>query len=251
MLDVKATVDALVNNPIQQGWRGNTSHWAKRAHVVLSQYAQCLSEIDRQRIAACIRDVRLLRPDLAIYCPAHIRNTWDALYADVCHVVVTQKPATMSTINWIGALAYYVRHHPNMGVKRARQIVAPSVSCLSTALSDDVWKPNKMEESRCPKRDGLCTRTILILLSATLMRFGLTDVIDAAVHWLCQRPVSHFCDRLIDLVPNTIISNSLECKRQKSKTCHTKENTTSTSSHPCNLFASTSLCFFDDKECSH
>ena len=213
-------VHALINDPDQVGWRGNTIQWAKRAKKIINDEQQPLRFADLQKIAACIRDVRLLRPDLAIHCPPHVPNTWDAMYADVCHVVVTTKTPSMSMINWLGALAYYVRHHPQMGVKRAHQILSPGWDALSMALTDEAWGVGRGGGMVvCLKTDCLRTRTILVLLSATMTLTDRDDhpcrVLQCAVEWLCDRPKPHFCDRLLDLFSDTYVVDALGPKRHR------------------------------------
>ena len=207
------SVLALVNDPDQVGWRGNTIQWAKRARKLLNDEQQPLLFADMQKIAACIRDVRLLRPDLAIHCPPHVPNAWDALYADTCHVVVTNKAPSMSTLNWLGALAYYVRHHPQMGVRRAHQIVSPGWDAVSMARTDAAWGVGRA----CRNTDCLRTRTVLVLLSATVRGGSATDDgVGTCVAWLCDRPIAHFCDRLLDLFRDaTPILDALSHKRHR------------------------------------
>ena len=250
MADTFSVVDALVNDPTREGWRGNTSQWAKRAKIVLHDETRCLTNADRRRIAACICDFRLLRPDLAAHCPVHTRTVWDALYADVCHVVATHKKTSLSMVAWLGALAYYVRQNPRMGVQRVRQIVAPDVATLSVALTDGVWNPAGEGEAVCPFTDRLRTRTVLVLLSATLMRFHGTladDACAAAVAWLGQRPPSHFCDRLLDLIPDTPLMETLQCKRHKPRSASFGLGPVqpTPAGRPSDLLAHTSLRFFD------
>lgn len=255
MTDVKSVVDALVNDPNREGWRGNTSQWAKRAKIVLNDETRCLTDVDRRRIAACIGDFRLLRPDLVMHCPVHTHTVWDSLYADVCHVVVTQKPSYMSMVTWVGALAYYVRHNPRMGIKRARQIVSPGVATLSVALANDVWNPNCQTagESTCAGADSLHTRTVLVLLSATLMQYDVTtadEVCSTAVDWLCKQPLFHFCDRLLDILPDTPMTEALQCKRHKPRTMPVHKTTVQVHGQSSELLAHTSLRFFDNNNAS-
>jgi hypothetical protein len=245
-----ARVHALVCDPDRVGWRGNTTQWAKRAGNMLDGGE--LRHENMKKIANCVRDIRLLRPDNAVHCPLHIQSTWDALYADTCHVVVTTKTTDMSLINWLGILAYYVRHHPQMGIKRAHQIVSPGWGAMSVALTDGAWGVGRDGAVVCAKTDCLRTRTILVLLGATV-RMGVHSDDTMGVHavqWLSGRPKAHFCDRLLEYFCDAPTMIALSHQRHGPPPCAAlrlpHQAITGTTNHDNDILGSHSLRFFRD-----
>jgi hypothetical protein len=203
-MDVDKMVHALVTDPCQTGWRGNTTAWMKRAKWLLDDANEHHSASNRHRIAACILDVRLLRPDLVKHCPAHRPTVWDPLYADVCHVVVTLKSVALPMVAWLGALAYFIHHHPQMGAKRMSTIVSPGPEALELSFDNRIWGDLSS--------DRLCTQTVMILAGATLIQFGPSNAVSSAVAWLQARPISHFSDRIINALPSSM-GTALDHKR--------------------------------------
>ena len=241
---VDKMIHALVTDPHRMGWRGNTTAWAKRAKRALDDVHLQQTAANRQRIAACIQDVRLLRPDLVKHCPAHCQTAWDPLYADVCHIVVTLKSETLPMVAWVGALAYYVHHHPQMGAKRINAIVSPGPDALDVALTNGVWGDTH--------NTPLPTRTVMVLLGATLTQFGPGNVVSTAVAWLQDRPATHFCDRMINALP-PIIGMALHHKRRHA--VPNNDDGTSNASDMTHhgvhndIFGSTSLRMFGSEYC--